>query len=414
MGLENLVSVGGIAVFLLICFALSADRKAIAWRTVVWGLVLQFLFALLILKTDPGRWFFAGVNRLVLNILSYEQAGAEFVFGSLATSDTTYIFAFQVLPTIIFFASLMGILYHLRVVQWVVAGLARIMKPFMGTSGAETFAVAANVFLGYIESPLLIRPYLKTMTRSELVTVMTAGMATVAGGVMIAFVGMLRPYFPDIAGHLLAASVMSVPAAIAVAKMLVPETLAPETVGHLKHDFRSEYQNIIDAAASGATNAVRLVLNIAATLIAFMALLALLNGIVGWLFTLFGMEGVTIQWLLSFVFSPIAWIMGVPWHDCLQVGQLIGEKLFINEFVAYIDLRNILEGPTGLATRSSVIATYALCGFANFLSLGAMMGGMIALVPERKRDIAKNGFIAMVGGTIASFLTASIAGILLT
>ena len=408
------------ALLLILCFAMSRNRRAISWKTVIWGLVLQLAFALIILKTTPGRWFFGGVNRLILNLLSYERVGAEFVFGVLAipapeAGSIGFIFAVQVLPTIIFLSSLMAILYHLRVVQYVVAGLSRVMRQFLGTSGAETFAVTANIFLGYIESPLLIRPYLRNMTRSELVTVMTAGMATVAGGVMVAFVGMLKPYFPDIGGHLLAASVMSVPAAIAVAKILIPETETPVTVGHLRVRAESDYMNVIDAASSGATAAVTLVLNIAATLIAFMALLTLLNSLVGWIFALWGVEGVTIQYLLSYFFAPVAWLIGVPWQDCLFAGQLFGEKIFLNEFVAFIELKDYLEAePEALTTRGMIIISYALAGFANFLSLGAMIGGMSALVPERKRDIARDGFWAMIGGILACFLTGAIAGILLT
>jgi concentrative nucleoside transporter, CNT family len=402
----NLVAIGGVALLLLLCIALSTGRRHLRWRTLIWGILLQLIFAALILKTAAGRWFFASVNDLILELLSYVSAGTSFVFGSLATEQSVgFIFAFQVLPTIVFFASLTAILYHLRVLQLVVSGLSRFMQTFLGTSGAETFAVSANVFLGYIESPLLVRPYLRGMTRSEITTVMTAGMATVAGGVMVAFVGMLGPLFPDIAGHLLAASVMSVPAAIAIAKLLVPEQEEPETVGRMRLRQHSEYQNVIDAAASGAATGVQMAISIAATLIAFIALLALMNGILGWV------AGVTLQELLGYALAPVAYILGVPWSDCLAVGQLLGEKTILNEFVAFIHLQTLLEEGV-LSERSIVITTYALCGFANFASLGAMIGGLGALVPERRRDIARFGLRALIGGTIASFLTGAIAGLM--
>jgi concentrative nucleoside transporter, CNT family len=402
----NLVAIGGVALLLLLCIALSTGRRHLRWRTLIWGILLQLVFAALILRTAAGRWFFASVNDLILELLSYVGAGTSFVFGSLATEQSVgFVFAFQVLPTIVFFASLTAILYHLRVLQLVVSGLSRFMQAFLGTSGAETFAVSANIFLGYIESPLLVRPYLRGMTRSEITTVMTAGMATVAGGVMVAFVGMLGPLFPDIAGHLLAASVMSVPAAIAISKLLVPEQEEPETVGRVQLRQRSEYQNVIDAAASGATTGVQMAISIAATLIAFIALLALMNGILGWV------AGVTLQELLGFALAPVAYILGVPWSDCLVVGQLLGEKTILNEFVAFIHLQTLLEEGV-LSERSIVITTYALCGFANFASLGAMIGGLGALVPERRRDIARFGLRALIGGTIASFLTGAIAGLM--
>ncbi len=407
--MQNAIAVLGLVVFFGGCYLFSSARRATRWRTLFWGIALQLIFACIILCTRAGAWFFASVNDVIVTLLGFVGEGSRFVFGPLATGEGVgFIFAFQVLPAIVFFASFTAILYHLRILQLVVAGLSRIMQAFLGTSGAETFAVSANVFLGYIESPLLIRPYLRGMTRSEWLTVMTAGLATVAGGVMAAFVGMLRGHFPDIAGHLMAASLMSVPAAIAISKMLVPETEEPETVGSVSIRRRSEYQNLVDAASSGAVTGLQMALGIAATIIAFLALLALVNACLG-LVT----GGMTLQGLLGYAFAPVAYLMGVPWAECITVGQLLGEKTILNEFVAFIHLHDLLQTQP-LSPRALVITTYALTGFANFASLGAMVGGLSALVPERRRDIARDGFRALVGGTLASFVTAAIAGILTT
>ena len=324
-----------------------------------------------------------------------------------------FFFAFQVLTTIIFFSSLMSVLYYLGVMQKIVLLFAVVMKRFLGTSGAESLSASANIFVGQTEAPLLIKPYVEEMTESELFCIMVGGMATVAGGVMAAYVGMLQPYFPDIAGHLLAASVMSAPAALAMAKVMVPETGSPKTAGTIKLEYKDPSINLIDAASNGAIAGLSLALNVGTMLVAFMSLLALANFLFGAAFGLFGFEGVTIERTLGYVLSPLAWVMGVPWKDCFAIGQLMGVKTVLNEFVAYAQLGEILKAnPQALEYRSIVIATYALCGFSNFLSIGIQIGGIGPLAPSRRGDLAKLGIRALIGGTLASFMTATIAGIL--
>ncbi|MFC1523067.1 NupC/NupG family nucleoside CNT transporter, partial [Elusimicrobiota bacterium] len=323
-------------------------------------------------------------------------------------------FAFQVLTTIIFFASLISILYYLGIMQRIVLVFAKIMHKTMGTSGAETLSASANIFVGQTEAPLLIKPYVKDMTDSELLCIMIGGMATVAGGVMAAYVGMLKDYFPDIAGHLLAASVMSAPAAIAIAKIILPETGKPKTAGMLQITYNDPSINVIEAAANGATTGLKLALNVGTMLIAFMGLLALANGIIGGAFDLIGLSGMSLEKILGWIFSPLAWVMGVPWKDCAVIGQFMGEKTVLNEFVAYLHFAQYMRlNPDALEPRSVIIATYALCGFANFLSIGIQIAGIGGIAPERKKDLAKLGIAALIGGSLAAFMTATIAGILI-
>lgn len=422
MSLSNLVSVLGLIVFLFIAFLLSDNKRKINFRLVFWGTTLQIIFALLILRTVPGRKCFTFMNDAIIKLLSFTEDGSRFIFGSLITKTDAfgYIFAFQVLPTIIFFSSLMSVLYYLGVMQKIVALFARIMMKFMGTSGAETLSCSANIFVGQTEAPLLVKPYVESMTRSELMAVMTGGFATVAGGVMAAYVGMLKDFFPDIAGHLLSASIMSAPAALVMAKLIVPEREVSKTMGMVKIDLPRTDANIIDAAANGAALGLKLAANVAAMLLAFIALIAMLNyglELVGNLINMIFHTGITLNFeiLFGIFFAPIAWIMGVPWRDCITIGNLLGIKLVINEFVAYSELGRILrEGLQQLDNRSLTIATYALCGFSNFSSIAIQIGGIGGIAPSRRADLARLGIQAVIAGSLACFMTATIAGILTT
>ena len=413
-----------IAVVLTLLWAFSAHRKAIDWALVAKGLLLQLGFALLVLKTDAGRSFFLVVNDVFVALIGYTNAGARFVFGSLVdrvvpvdgggggTVDLAANFAFSVLPTIIFFSSLMTILYYLGIMQWIVRGVAWLMQRTLKTSGAETTSAAGNIFVGQTEAPLLIKPFVQNMTMSELNTVMTGGFATVAGGVMAAYVAMLATWFPQIAGHLLAASIMAAPAGIVVSKMLFPEVEEPETRDSLDFDIEQESVNVIDAAAGGATDGLRLALNVGAALIAFLALIALFNGLLGWGLGLVGVEGITLERILGWVFAPVAWLIGVPTQDISQIGSLFGVKMVANEFVAFQMLSDILSGGGGLSPKSVIIATYALTGFANFSSIAIQIGGIGGIAPERRHDLSRLGLRAMLGGTVATWMTASLAGVL--
>lgn len=410
----KLTSFLGIFVFIGICYLLSENRKAISWKPVIGGLVLQFVFAVFILKTGLGLSIFEAAKEFFNGLLGFSVEGAKFVFGPLVKMDVTsqvfgganaFIFAFQISGTIIFISSLMAILYHLGVMQRVVYFFAVVMQKVMGTSGSESLSCAANIFMGQTEAPLVVRPYLKGMTHSEIMSLMTGGMATVAGGVLAAYVG-----FGIDAGHLLAASVMSAPATLVIAKIMVPETKVSETHGKIpKHNEKTDI-NLLDAACRGAGEGLQLSLNVMAMLIAFIALVAMANWAIGWAGSLFFDQKITLELILGYVFAPFAFIMGVPMQDVMQVGSLLGVKTTLNEFVAYINLATIKDT---LHPRSVIIATYALCGFANFASIAIQIGGIGALAPERRKDLAQLGFKAMVGGTIASFLTANIAGMLL-
>jgi concentrative nucleoside transporter, CNT family len=430
---EKAVSLLGLIVFVGVAWLLSVNRRAVRWRIVAWGLGLQFTFAALILITPPGRAFFEWLNRLFVALLGYTNDGARFLFGNLVTpnvpvgpaggpfdvvpttemwANTGALFAFSVLPTIIFFSSLMTLLYYLGIMQFFVKAFAWLMLRTMGTSGSESLSAAGNIFVGQTEAPLLVKPFVRTMTNSELHAVMTGGFATVAGGVMAAYVGMLIAFFPDIAGHLIAASVMSAPAALAISKIMYPETEESVTRGEIKIELERVDANAIDAAARGASEGLSLALNVGAMLLAFIALLALLNGLLGWTAGLFGAE-LTIQMVLGWLGAPIAWLMGTPWQDAVAVGVLIGEKTALNEFVAYLHLAQMLQGGTELSARSVVIATYALAGFANFSSIAIQIGGISGLAPERRSDLSRLGLRAMVGGSLAAFMTAAVVGILI-
>jgi CNT family concentrative nucleoside transporter len=390
----------GLVVLLGVAWLFSSHKREIKLRLIAWGLGLQFLLALLVLKTGFGRVFQiigAGVNAM----LAYTEEGTKFVFGPLGTGTGPMgvVFAFQVLPIIIFITSFFSILYYLGIMQWIVRGMAIGMQKAMGVSGAESLNVAASIFMGQTEAPLTIRPFLDGLTESELFTVMTSGMAHVSGSVMAAYV--------KIAGvsitHLLTAVIMTAPATIMLAKIFVPETEKPVTAGKVELKIEKTGVNLIDAAARGAGDGVQLVLNIAAMLIAFLALIAMLNGMLGWAHT-------SLEQIFGVIFSPVAWLMGVPWKDAGAIGNLLGTRLALNEFVAFLKL-----GPMekSLDPRSFVIATYALCGFANFSSIAIQIGGIGALAPRRKSDLARLGLRAVAAGTMANFMSACIAGMLL-
>lgn len=426
----------GVVLLAAAAWAMSSNRKRVPWRVVLWGLALQFLFAVIILRTPAGAGLFQAANQAVLAVVGYTLEGARFLFGDLVwnsvpvgTGDpgntdfveeggrvarTGAFVAFNVLPTIIFFASLMTVLYHLGVMQRLVGGIAWVMRRTMKTSGAETLSAAGNIFVGQTEAPLLVKPFVDRMTRSELMSVMTGGFATVAGGVMAAYAGMLVAFFPDIAGHLMAASVMSAPAALVVAKLMVPEVDQPETADGLKAKLERPDVNVIEAAARGAGEGLQLALNVGAMLLAFLALIALANGGLGWIGGWAGIENLSLEGILGTLLAPVAWVMGVPWEDAAVVGSLMGLKTVATEFVAYLGLAGELSSPDGaLSQRSATIATYALSGFANFSSIAIQIGGIGGIAPRRRKDLSRLGLRAMIGGSIAAFMTASIAGVLL-
>jgi len=509
MDTQNWISLLGMFALIGIAVLVSNNRKKIRWRIVFWGISLQLVFAVLVLKTTIGRQFFSAFNDIITGLLKFTVTGSEFVFGNLAHGYTTVTdvnnavigtagnlgyFAFNVLPTIIFFSSLMSVMYYLGVMQWIVLFFAKIMKYFLGTSGAETLSASANIFVGQTEAPLVVRPYVDKMTTSELMCVMTGGMATVAGGVMAAYVGMLNQYFPDIAGHLLSASILSAPAALVMAKIIVPETGTPETAGGVSLKMEKTDANVIDAAANGAGQGMQLALNVGAMLIAFIALIAMLNFVVEWGtdavdrirpggiddrivvsqsvdFIVSGVEpgdlitangtsmtvseildphtlrvgdkvpasitadftitnghgdnhGVgndlildqgwefSFQLLFGYIFWPFAWLMGVPRDDCFNIGILLGEKLVLNEFVAYMHFAENLKQGVPMSPRAVVIATYALCGFSNFSSIAIQIGGIGGIAPRRRKDLAKLGIKSLIAGTLACFMTATVAGLL--
>ena len=397
------VSLFGMLALLLIAWALSNDRRRIPWRAVIAGTLLQLTFAVIILRTEWGRVFFAGLTDVVTKLLSFSDAGAAFVFGE---GFREHFFAFSVLPTIIFFSSLITIFYYLGVLQWIVKIFAKIMVKVMGTSGAESLASAVNVFVGQTEAPLLIRPYVPSLTQSELMAVMTGGFANIAGGVLAAYVGMGVS-----AGHLIASSVMSAPASLLMAKLMFPEREVSNTAGVVTLEVSRPWTNVIDAAAEGAAEGLKLALNVAGMLIAFIAVIALINGLIstvaGWFGYIMSLESI-----FGFVFRPLAWIMGVPWAEADKVGTLLGIKTVINEFVGYAELQKMVSAGV-LSERSKIIATYALCGFANFSSVAIQIGGIGAMAPERKGDLARLGVKAMIAGSLATFQTATIAGMLL-
>ena len=405
--MHRLIGFLGIAAILGIAFLMSNNRKAINYRVVYWGLGLQIAFAIFILATPIGKPVFMFLDRGINKLLSFSDAGAEFLFGALAISpgqenSLGFFFAFQILPTIIFFSAFMAILYHFGIMQVVVKYIARAMQKTMGTSGSETLSASGNIFVGQTEALLLIRRFIKTMTKSEFMAVMTGGFATMAGGVLAIYAKWLTD-IPNIAGHLMAASVMSAPAALVLAKIIYPEVEDSPTAGDKMVDMEKVQGNVMESIANGTSDGMRLAANVGAMLIAIVALVAAAN------FAL-GMVGLSIQQILGWVFSPLAFLMGVPWADVTLVGQLMGEKIVLTELIAYSHLQEVMGQ---LDEKSMIISSYALCGFANFTSIGIQIGGIGALAPERRGDLSKVAFKAMIGGALASWLTATVAGIMI-
>jgi CNT family concentrative nucleoside transporter len=405
---DRAVSALGLLVFVGLAWLCSSDRARIPWRTVAWGLGLQLALGVLLLETPVGGAFFSMMNALVDALLRYTDVGVRFVFGALV--DTGFSFAINVLPIIVFMGSVFSVLYHVGVVQPVVNGLARVLGRTLRLSGAESLAAVANLFVGMVESALVVRPYLENMTRSELFTLMTLGMSTVAGSVLLAYVGMLGG--GEFAGHLATASLLSAPAGVLVAKMMIPESATPQTAAGVKAVVESPAVNLIDAAAQGALAGLRLAAYVGALLIAFVALIALVNDLLGTLGGLVGIPGLTMQAALGTLLSPLAWLMGVPWQDATTVGSLLGVKTILNEFLAYQELGILIENG-GLSPRSAIIASYALCGFANFGSLAILLGGIGGLAPSRRGEVASLGLRSILSGSLATFMTACVAGVLL-
>lgn len=398
----------GLVAIVTSAYFFSTDRRAIQKRVVMWGLILQFSFAVLVLRTGFGRLFYA-LSLIVNEILSYSNAGSSFVFGDklgLRNDQFGTIIAFQVLPIVIFISSLFAILYYLGVMQIFVKMMAVVMQRFMGTSGAESTSVAASIVMGQTEAPLTIRPFLETLTQSELFTIMTSGMAHVSGSVMAAYVAIAGVSI----AHLLTAVIMTAPATLMLAKMFYPEREKPVTSGTVSVEIERPGVNLIDAAARGAGDGLQLALNIGGMLIAFLALVAMVNGGFSWVHSVLPWFPSSLQKTLAILFAPIAWMLGVEWHDCATVGNLLGTRMVLNEFVAFVDLAKV---KATMDPRSFTISTFALCGFANFSSIAIQIGGIGALAPSRKSDLARLGLRAMIVGTLANFMSACIAGILL-
>ncbi len=404
--MERLISLLGLFVMLGLAGLMSSNRRHIKPRIVVGGVLLQVVFAVLILKTVPGRWLFDRLGDFFSNVQKFSDVGASFVFG---TEFRQHFIAFSILPTIIFFSAFMSVLYYLGVMQFVVRAMSFVMQWTLGISGAESLSTAANIFVGQTEAPLIIKPYVERLTMSELMTVMVGGFATIAGGVMAAYIG-----FGIDAGHLMTASVISAPAALVIAKILVPETETPETAGVAVREMPQVGVNVVEAATIGASDGLHLALNVGAMLIAFMALVAMLDATIQWGAGCCGYQ-TTLGEIIGLVFSPFAWLMGVPKADCLRVGELLGLRMVANEFVAYEKMHEWMKPGSGvvLAARSKMILTYALCGCANFASIGIQIGGIGGMVPSRRADLAKLGVKAMLGGTLATFMTACVVGALI-
>lgn len=407
MSFYNGLSFFGFFVFLYFAYLFSENRKSINWVSIFWGVGLQFLLAGIVLKTGWGIGVFQSLGTATQYILGFAEQGSRFIFGNLVDQNQSWGFLFfvMVLPSIVFMSALMSGLYHLGVMQRVVYALAWVMMRTMRVSGAESLAASANIFIGQTEAPLVIKPYIAGMTKSEIMSLMTGGMATVAGGVLLAYVG-----FGVDASHLLAASVISAPAALVCAKMLVPEIEVSETQKNCSLHFEKSSQNLIEAIAQGASDGLKLAANVGAMLLAFIGLIAMLNALLGWMGNLVGFTGLSFEFILGYLNAPFAFLMGVPWQDCIPVGSLLGKKLVLNEFVSYLDLVQIQDQ---ISPRSKVIATYALCGFANFSSIAIQIGGIGTLAPAKKALVARYGFKSLVGGTLACYLTACLAGLFL-
>ena len=406
--MSSLLGILGLFTLLSIAFLLSENKRAINIRTVIYGLAFQLIFALFILKTPFGAPIFSFLDKSINILIGFSSSGSEFLFKSyidgVGFHPGLINFAFSTLPTIIFFSSLVAVLYHFGILQAIIKFIARRMQLTLGTSGSETLSVAGNIFLGQTESPLMVRPFVSKMTKSELMAVMTGGFATVSGGVLAIYVSWLTD-IQGIAGHLLAASVMSAPAALVVAKIIYPETEESQTMGDINVNIEQTNINAMEALSNGATDGLKLAANIAAMLIAFISFVAMVNYFLSF-------AGTSMEDIFGIIFRPLAWTMGVPWNEAQIVGMLMGKKIVLTELVAYGDLQNLIRDGM-ISERSAIISTYALCGFSNFASIGIQLGGIGAMAPDRKKDLAKLVTKAMFGGAIASWLTATIAGLLL-
>tara|TARA_B100001769_G_C22106168_1_gene597615 strand:- start:720 stop:1940 length:1221 start_codon:yes stop_codon:yes gene_type:complete len=399
----------GIALLLGIAYALSNNRKAISTRTVVWGISLQIFFAIIILKIPFVKAQFSFVDTLFKKLISFSDAGSDFLFRSFIPGvgyhEAMINFAFRALPVIIFFSSLIAVTYHFGIIQFIVKQVALVMKKSMKTSGAETLSVSANIFVGQTEAPILIRPYVNNMTNSELMAIMTGGFATAAGSVLALYVLWLQG-IPGIAGHMLAASIMSAPAALVIAKIIYPETNNSEMGDEIRININRETENGMDALGRGATDGLKLAANVAAMLVAFISIITMINFSLEFLFS------TTMQDILGVLFQPLAWTMGIPWAEARVVGSLMGEKIVLTELIAYANLSELINN-NAISERTAIISSYALCGFANFGSIGIQLGGIGGMAPDRRKDLSKLGMKAMIGGALASWLTATIAGILI-
>ena len=406
--MERFTGLIGIVVLLVIAFALSNNRKQINMRIIGWGLGLQAIFAIFILKTPIGGPLFGFLDKAVRKLVSFSDAGSDFLFKSFVPDVGYHVaminFAFRALPVIIFFSSLMAVLYHFGIIQVIVKLIGKAMQKTMGTSGSETLCISANIFVGQTEAPLMVRPFISQMTKSELMAVMTGGFATVAGGILAIYVMWLAD-IPGIAGHLLAASVMSAPGALVMAKIIYPETETSETMGEMKITIEQKNTNAMEALGDGATIGLKLAANVCAMLVAFVSIVAMIN-------YLLGFAGTSMETILGFIFKPLAWTMGVPWSEAGTLGTLMGEKIVFTELIAYGHLKELMSSGA-ISDRTAIIASYALCGFANFGSIGIQLGGIGGMAPERKKDLAKLVTKAMIGGALASWLTATIAGLLI-
>ena len=403
--MERLISLLGLVVFLSLAWALSENRRRMNFRLIISGVALQFGLAAFLLRTSPGQKLYGMASDFITVLVECSDQGSAFLFGEALVKDCP---GFTFLPAIIFVSALTAVLFHLGVLQWVVKLMAWVMVWVMDVSGTESLAASANIFVGNTEAPLVIRPYLESMTKSELMAMMTGGMATIAGGVMAVYAKMLIDAGAD-PGHLLTASLISAPAALVMAKIMVPETEESPTKGTVKIDVPRQDENILDAACRGASEGLKLALNVGAMLIAFIAIVALIN----WTLTglpQVGGEDLTLERCLGWLCAPVAWLMGIPWSEAPAVGQMLGKRTIVNEFLAYIDLVQLKDQ---LSERSFIITTYALCGFANFGTIAIQIGGIGGLVPSRRKEFAKYGLRAMIGGTLAAYMTATIAGILI-
>lgn len=435
--MERWVGLAGMIVIIGIAWLVSNNKRRVNWRLVGMGLLIQGVFGVLVLKGkhwgppfNAFAWLFEKIGEGFVLVLGFTTEGARFVFGNLALSPGQegsfgFFFVFQVLPTIIFFSALMSVLYYLGIMQRVVQGMAWVMAKLMGTSGAESLSSTANIFVGQTEAPLMIRPFIATMTHSELLTIMVGGMATIAGGVMAAYVQMLGESYAILhnlpvregqilfATHLLGASIMAAPAGLAISKIMYPETSDPVTKGSVKIHVEKNANNVIEAAAGGASDGVKLAINVAGMLIAFIALIAMLNAILGAVGNWFGLNNLNLQTILGYIFAPVAFTAGVPWSEAVSAGSLIGTKITLNEFVAYSEMANMIKSGILSSDKGIVVCTFALCGFANFASIAIQIGGISPMAPERRKDIAALGLRAVLGGALATLMAGTVAGIIL-